>query len=108
ERMAEAQSSGEEHGNRQPDGHAKAVVQDDRTWVEMGAKRANHAEKHTAAALESWDRGRQGIAVIGLATRGDHRICAQRDRQVRDDTKGVIDIESVQHLLRWMPGAQLF
>ena len=46
--------------------------------------------------LQSVDRG---VARVELRARGDDRVPAQSERQVRHDAKGVIDVEPVEHLL---------
>jgi hypothetical protein len=57
-----------------------------------------------ADRLQNIDRG---IARVELRARGDHRMTAERERDVRHHAKRVVDIESIEHLLSRSAGAKL-
>ena len=75
--------------------------------MKVRAHRPSGAADHAADALEPRDRGGQWEAVVGASARGDHRVGAQGDGEVRDHTQGVVDVDSLEHLLGCPAVAQL-
>ncbi len=62
----------------------------------MSAERPHHAARHTSRAVEPRDPHGQPDLLFGAAARGDNGIGAERDRQVRDDTKRVVHVDAVE------------
>jgi hypothetical protein len=98
--MIESQVLGQENRQREPDGDSKTVVQHTGRRVKVSADRFCGPNRGSGQSLLRWLLDRDAQSGIQSPTAGDDRITSDCQGQVRSHPERVVDVQTIEHILR--------
>ncbi len=100
ERVLQLEESGDEHGQREADRDAEAIVQHAGGRCQLGAECLAEANRDPRDARAHGDPGRHADCGIHARPGGDSRVAAERKGEIGHHLQRAVGLQAVEDILR--------